>query len=73
MVKNSMDINFSNVPQNDAFNVANIKKVQNNNNVSFKGNDVIDTEGSQGVLPSCNHTIVQVHPLVALNMQLLKD
>lgn len=68
-----MSISFSNFSNNDAFNVTNVKKAQGNNDISFKGNETNNSEETQGIVPSCNHTIVKIHPLIALNMQLLHD
>ena len=68
-----MSINFSNFPYSDTFNVKNITKKRDNVDVSFKGNETNGAENVQGNIPSCSHTAVKVHPLIALNMQLLKD
>ena len=61
-----MNIQFNNFVPSNSVNVKNnSKKLE----VSFKGNEIENTDAIQ----PCNYLSVQIHPIAALNIQLLKD
>ena len=61
-----MNIQFNNFVPINSVNVKNNFKKEE---VSFKGNEVENTES----IPPCNYSSIQIHPIAALNLQLLKD
>ena len=61
-----MNIQFNNFVPINSLNVKNnSKKLE----VSFKWNEIESTDA----IPPCNYSSVQIHPIAALNIQLLKD